>query len=56
MKPPLSPAPTPPPDSSRTEEAPAVPGLRSWGRVYAAVVVGFLIGLVLLALLPRVVS
>lgn len=56
MKPLLSPAPAPRPDPSRNEEAPAVPGLRSWGRVYAAVVVGFLIGLVLLALLPRLVS
>ena len=56
MSPSLPPVTNPPPDSPRDEEAPAVPGLRSWGRVYAAVIVGFLIGLLLLVLLPRLAS
>jgi hypothetical protein len=36
-----------------SDEPPGIPGLRSWGRVYALVVIGFLVGLILLALLPR---
>ncbi len=56
MTPPLSPSSPRPRDDHANEEPPAVPGLRSWGRVYAAVIVGFLVGLLLLALLPRLAS
>jgi hypothetical protein len=40
-------------DPVGSDEKPGIPGLRSWGRVYALVVIGFLFGLLLLALLPR---
>lgn len=43
----------PPSDPVGSDEKPGIPGLRSWGRVYALVVIGFLVGLILLALLPR---
>lgn len=45
------PRPAPPP-----EEAPEVPGIRSWGGVYTAVLGVFVLMVVLLALLPIVFS
>lgn len=56
MRPPPPSAAVPPPATAGSEESPGIPGLRSWGRVYAAVILGFLVGLILLALLPRFAS
>ncbi|MBL9207490.1 MAG: hypothetical protein JNN01_20580 [Opitutaceae bacterium] len=38
------------------EEAPEVPGIRSWGGVYTAVLGAFVLMVVLLSLLPIVFS
>jgi hypothetical protein len=46
-----APTPTPPPPP---DEAPDVPGLRSWGGVYGAVITLFVLMVGLLALLPVV--
>gem|GEM_PF-3900401 len=56
MRPTQPSAAVPPDPATGAEEPPGIPGLRSWRRVYAAVILGFLAGLALLSLLPRLAS
>lgn len=53
MNRPSRPAAAPSPEAAGSEEPPGIPGLRSWGRVYALVIIGFLVAVSLLALLAR---